>query len=386
METLKTDLLVVGGGINGVGVAVDASGRGLSVILCEKDDLANHTSSHSSKLIHGGLRYLEQIELKLVREALEEREILMRKAPYLVRPVEFVLPYDKHLRPQWMIRVGLFLYDYLARRESLKGAQKINLQKALAGRPLKNKFKVGFRYADCQTDDARLVIVNALDAQSHGAKIWTRTECQSVTRENDHWRVRLYCKNTGKQKIVYAKALVNATGPWVSEFLHDVATLKTRAQVRLIKGSHFTVPKLYKGRHAYILQNPDKRVVFTIRQNDRVVGSTSYYEISQQHKRLTIGYTWYGPEHWGTSINPTAKLLLMQHAFEQCDFNRVAFCIDAQNTRSLRAVAKLGAQQEGTLHQHIIRADGSIRDSVIYAITHTDWPGIKGRLLSRISL
>ncbi len=132
--------------------------------------------------------------------------------------------------------------------------------------------------------------------------------------------------------------------------------------------------------------NNGKRVVFTIRQNDRVVGSTSYYEISQQHKRLTIGYTWYGPEHWGTSINPTAKLLLMQHAFEQCDFNRVAFCIDAQNTRSLRAVAKLGAQQEGTLHQHIIRADGSIRDSVIYAITHTDWPGIKGRLLSRISL
>jgi len=276
METLKTDVLVVGGGINGVGVATDAAGRGLSVILCEKDDLANHTSSNSSKLIHGGLRYLEHIEIKLVHESLKEREILMRKAPYLVRPVEFVLPYDKHLRSKWIIRVGLFLYDYLACRRSLKSAQKLNLQKASEGKPLKNKFNVGFRYTDCQTDDARLVVINALDAQSRGAKIWTRTECQSVAREDKHWRVRVYCKNTGEQKIVQAKAIINATGPWVSQFLHDIANMKALAQVRLIKGSHFTIPKLYSGRQAYILQNRDKRVVFTIpyKSDFTLIGTT----------------------------------------------------------------------------------------------------------------
>ncbi|WP_423064142.1 glycerol-3-phosphate dehydrogenase [Candidiatus Paracoxiella cheracis] len=276
MNVLESDLLVIGGGINGVGVAADAAGRGLSVVLCEKDDLANHTSSYSSKLIHGGLRYLEQIEIKLVREALKEREILMKKAPYMVRPLEFVLPHDKHLRPAWMIRIGLFLYDYLARRESLKGAKKLNLRKVLEGKPLKEKFKTGFRYTDCQTDDARLVVINALDAQSHGAMILTRTDCQSVTREAGHWVAKLYCKNTNEQMTVHAKALVNATGPWVSEFLHDIANIKTTAQVRLIKGSHFTVPKLYKGHYAYILQNPDGRVVFAIpfKRDFTLIGTT----------------------------------------------------------------------------------------------------------------
>ena len=211
MNTLETDLLVIGGGINGTGIAADAAGRGLSVILCEKDDLAFATSSYSSKLIHGGLRYLEQYDFNLVREALKEREVLMRKAPHLIHPLEFVLPHDTHLRPTWMIRIGLFLYDHLSKRTTIKGSKKLNLRKSPEGKPLKSNFKVGFSYYDCQTDDARLTVLNALSAQTNGAKIFTRTPCVSAVRENSKWVAKLKNKLTNEVYTVYAKGIVNAT-------------------------------------------------------------------------------------------------------------------------------------------------------------------------------
>ena len=273
---MHTDLLVVGGGINGVGVAVDAVGRGLSVILCEKDDLASHTSSASSKLIHGGLRYLEQIEFALVHEALKEREILLRKAPHLVHPLAFILPHDKHLRPAWFIRVGLFIYDYLSKRKSLQGSKKINFQKSPLGKPLKKRFTIGFSYSDCQTDDARLVVVNALEAKRRGATVLTQTHCQSVQRENGYWIADAVNQKTREKITIKAKTLVNATGPWVSHFLQHVAKISTASQVRLIKGSHVIVPAMYSGHHAYILQNKDKRVVFAIPYQRRftLIGTT----------------------------------------------------------------------------------------------------------------
>ncbi|ACJ20133.1 glycerol-3-phosphate dehydrogenase [Coxiella burnetii] len=275
-KSVEIDLLIIGGGINGAGVARDAAGRGLSVILCEKDDLANHTSSASSKLIHGGLRYLEQMKFKLVHEALKEREILLQTAPYLVYPLVFVLPHDAHLRPVWMIRTGLFLYASLARRQSLQGTKRLNLLNAPEGTPLKEKFTLGFTYADCQVDDARLVVTNALGAKAKGAIVLTRTLCQSAVRENGRWKVHLYSQLTKRETIVFAKAIVNAAGAWVSHVLHNIAKVKSTSRIRLVKGSHIVVPKWYKGNHAYILQNPDKRVIFAIPyKNDfTLIGTT----------------------------------------------------------------------------------------------------------------
>lgn len=269
------DLLVIGGGINGAGIAADAAGRGLSVILCEKDDLAAHTSSASSKLIHGGLRYLEHYDFKLVREALQEREVLLNKAPHLVHPLWFVLPHEPHLRPQWMIRLGLFLYDHLAKRKTLPGSRKINLRNSLEGAPLKEQFKTGFGYSDCYTDDARLVVTNALDAQNHGAKIMVRTRCTALKRGKTTWEATLLQENNAEPIHVQAKAVVNATGPWVAEFLQQ-QNLSTTAGVRWVKGSHFIVPKLYEGAHAYILQNKDNRIVFAIpyQQEFTLIGTT----------------------------------------------------------------------------------------------------------------
>jgi len=263
----ECDVLVIGGGINGAGIARDASGRGLSVILCEKDQLAAHTSSASTKLIHGGLRYLEQYEFALVRKALIEREVLMRIAPQLIRPLRFVMPHDASQRPAWLIRLGLFLYDHLAKRELLPGSSGIDLQQHPSGAPLQSRFTKGFAYSDAWVDDARLVELNTLDAAERGATILTHTRCISTQRHADHWQAVLQSNSIhGEQKprTIRAKTLVNATGPWAASFLHETVHGKSGKSLRLVKGSHIVVRKLFDHDHAYIFQNMDGRIVFAI--------------------------------------------------------------------------------------------------------------------------
>ncbi|MFO1071856.1 MAG: glycerol-3-phosphate dehydrogenase [Geminicoccaceae bacterium] len=254
------DLLVVGGGINGAGIARDAAGRGLSVLLVERDDLASHTSCSSSKLIHGGLRYLEHYEFRLVREALIEREVLLRAAPHIVRPLTFVLPHSPEQRPAWLIRLGLLLYDHLGGRALLPGSAAVALDDGgpLAA-PLKPWVRRGFTYADCWVEDSRLVVLNALDAAERGAEILTRTGCVRARRENGRWLAEL-----SDGRTVRARALVNATGPWVSSFLEDGLDARSAKRVRLVKGSHLVVPRLHAGEQAYILQNDDQRIVFVL--------------------------------------------------------------------------------------------------------------------------
>ncbi|MDB5793751.1 MAG: glycerol-3-phosphate dehydrogenase [Noviherbaspirillum sp.] len=257
------DVLVVGGGINGTGIARDAAGRGMSVALCEKDDLGAHTSSASSKLIHGGLRYLEHFEFGLVRKALIEREVLLRSAPHVMRPLSFVLPHDKGQRPAWMIRAGLFLYDHLARRELLHGSRAIDLRRHAAGLPLRPEFHKGFIYSDAWVDDARLVVLNAIDAADKGATVMTRTRCESIARCGRHWAATLRTAKGAMLKIS-ARCVVNASGPWADRFLRDAANLHPERTVRLVKGSHIVVKRLYEHPHAYLFQHPDGRVVFAI--------------------------------------------------------------------------------------------------------------------------
>ena len=254
------DLAVIGGGINGVGIAADAAGRGLSVFLCERDDLAQHTSSASSKLIHGGLRYLEHYEFRLVREALAEREVLLAKAPHIVRPMRFVLPHRPHLRPAWMIRAGLFLYDHLGKRERLPGSRGLRFG---VGSPLQAGISRGFEYSDCWVDDARLVVLNAMSAREHGAHIHSRTRCVSARRSKGLWHIHLE-RADGTLLSIRSRALVNAAGPWVARLLKDDLKQKSPYGIRLIQGSHIVVPQLYEGEHAYILQNEDRRIVFAI--------------------------------------------------------------------------------------------------------------------------
>jgi len=259
----ELDLLIVGGGINGAGIARDAAGRGLRVALCEQHDLAAHTSSASTKLIHGGLRYLEYYDFKLVRKSLAEREIILTAAPHIVRPLRFVLPHDRHLRPAWMIRAGLFLYDHLAKRRILPGSQAVNLRQHPAGAPLDQRYRRGFLYSDAWVDDARLVILTALDAHEHGAEILPRTRCTAIRREGDRWSATLEAAG-GSRRIVHARAVVNASGPWVAEFLDHASPVKAGHHPRLIKGSHIVVPRVYAGEFAYLFQAPDGRVVFGI--------------------------------------------------------------------------------------------------------------------------
>jgi glycerol-3-phosphate dehydrogenase len=267
------DLLVIGGGINGAGIARDAAGRGLSVLLCEKGDLAGATSSASSKLIHGGLRYLEYYEFRLVREALAEREVLLRLAPHIIWPMRFVLPHDASLRPRWMIRTGLFLYDHLGGRRTLPGTEAVKLRRHPYGAPLQERVADGFVYSDCWVQDARLVVLNARDAAQRGARILTRTEVLDARREGGLWQARL--REDGVVREVAARVLVNAAGPWVVEALRR-ARVESRAAVRLVKGSHIVVPRLYEGEQAYILQNDDRRVVFVIPYEGRftLIGTT----------------------------------------------------------------------------------------------------------------
>jgi glycerol-3-phosphate dehydrogenase len=269
------DLVVIGGGINGVGIARDAAGRGLKVLVCEKNDLASATSSASTKLIHGGLRYLEYYEFRLVREALVEREVLLRAAPHIIRPLRFVLPHVKALRPAWMVRLGLFLYDHLGGRKILPGTRSVNFRRDPTGVCLRDDITRGFEYSDCWVDDARLVVLNALDAVERGAKVLTRTACTRAEREADLWRVDLKPED-GAAFQVRARALINAGGPWVSDILGKVIQVNRPAGLRLVKGSHFVVPRLYEGAQAYIFQNEDRRIVFTIpyEQHFTLVGTT----------------------------------------------------------------------------------------------------------------
>jgi glycerol-3-phosphate dehydrogenase len=261
-EPRTVDLLVIGGGINGVGIARDAAGRGLSVLLCERDDLASSTSSRSGKLVHGGLRYLEYYDFRLVREALIEREVLLAAAPHIIWPMRFVLPHSPEQRPAWLIRLGLFLYDHLGGRKPLPATSMLDLGTAPEGRPLRKDYTKAFEYSDCWVDDARLVVLNALDAAERGAAILTRTPCISARRVDGRWRAELLCRATGERRTVYARALVNAAGPWVEQVLQRVAGINSRRRIRLVKGSHIVTKKFWDGPWAYLLQNTDKRVIF----------------------------------------------------------------------------------------------------------------------------
>jgi len=269
------DLAIIGGGINGAGIARDAAGRGLSILLVEKDDLASHTSSWSTKLIHGGLRYLEYYEFRLVAEALAEREVLLRAAPHIISPLQFVLPHEPHLRPAWMIRAGLFLYDHLGGRKSLPSSFGVELSTSRWGAGLKSTFHRGFVYSDARVDDARLVVFNAISAREKGADIRTHTKLIAGSREDGHWRLTLQGED-GESRDVSARALVNAAGPWVKQVQDEVSAEPTPAQVRHVKGSHIVVPRVHHEAHAYILQNSDHRIIFVIPyQNEfSLIGTT----------------------------------------------------------------------------------------------------------------
>lgn len=270
------DLLIIGGGINGTAIARDAAGRGLSVVLCESRDLAEGTSSKSSKLIHGGLRYLEYYEFRLVREALAEREVLMRTGPHIVWPQEFILPHTEELRAAWFVRLGLFIYDHLGGRRSLPGCRSVDLSRASVGDPLRDTFKKGFSYWDCRSDDARIVAMNAVAARESGSEILTRTAFVSSKFQDGVWHVTLRNQRTSQKYEVRARVIVNAAGPWANGVLQNLYGSKVKESVRNVKGSHIVLPKLYEGDHAYFLQHHDKRILFVIpyEKDFTLVGNT----------------------------------------------------------------------------------------------------------------
>jgi len=282
------DLLIVGGGINGVGIARDAAGRGLRTLLVEKDDLAAATSQWSTKLVHGGLRYLEHYEFRLVGESLTEREVLLAEAPHLVEPLSFVLPHEPHLRPAWMIRAGLFLYDHIGHRVTLPHSFSVDLGSSRWGAGLKRQFTKGFVYADARVDDARLVLVNALAAREKGAEVWTRTRLERAVRDGATWKVTL-ANADGARREVRAKAIVNVAGPWVKDVLRTTDAKPTPEKVRHVKGSHIVVPRVHPEEHAYILQNADKRIVFVIPFLDRysLIGTTDVPVTEYEHPRIS---------------------------------------------------------------------------------------------------
>jgi len=273
------DLCVIGGGINGAGIARDAAGRGLKVLLLEAEDLAGATSSSSTKLIHGGLRYLEYYEFKLVRESLKERETLLSMAPHVIWPMEFILPHTPEQRPAWMIRLGLFLYDHLAKREKLDGSKGVNLSDDTRGASLKDTYKKGFSYADCWADDSRLVVLNAQSAVQKGATILTRHACTKIVHEGRNWSVHYHDKRGGDDHLARCGMVINAAGPWVRDVL-DQSQLTDDdigvPSIRLVKGSHIIVRRQYEGAHAFILQQSDNRIIFAIpyEQDYTLIGTT----------------------------------------------------------------------------------------------------------------
>ncbi|MGX1742522.1 glycerol-3-phosphate dehydrogenase [Bosea sp. NPDC055353] len=272
--TTPYDLAVIGGGINGAGIARDAAGRGASVVLFEKDDLASATSSRSTKLIHGGLRYLEHYKFRLVREALMERERLWAIAPHIIRPLRFVLPHHKGLRPAWLLRLGLFLYDHIGGRKLLPATRTLDLAHDAAGKPLKDDQAKAFEYSDCWVEDARLVVLNAMDAAVRGAAIHTRTRVTAARRENGLWQ--LDTDGSEGRQTIWARTLVNAAGPWVGDVLNGVIHTNAKAGVRMVQGSHIVVPRLYEHGRCYIFQNADGRIIFAIpyEQDFTLIGTT----------------------------------------------------------------------------------------------------------------
>lgn len=270
----KFDLLIIGGGINGTAIARDAAGRGLRVLLCEKDDLASHTSSSSTKLIHGGFRYLEYYEFRLVREALIEREVLLRSAPHIIWPLRFVLPFEKGIRPAWLIRLGLFLYDHLGGRELLPGTHSLRLGDTKHKDILKQTLKKGFEYSDCWVEDSRLVVLNAIDAAKRGADIRTRVEVRSIEATSSGYAVMI--NENGITERINVNGIVNSAGAAVENVLSKLKTGKNRAGLRLVKGSHIVTKRLFEGDHAYIFQNADKRIIFAIpyEENYTLIGTT----------------------------------------------------------------------------------------------------------------
>ncbi len=264
MQSLIHDLAIIGGGINGCGIARDAAGRGLSVLVAERDDLASGTSSASTKLIHGGLRYLEYYEFRLVREALHEREVLLRAAPHIIWPLRFILPHHRGLRPGWLIRIGLFLYDHLGGRRMLPGTRVLNLRKDPAGRFLRDDFRRAFEYSDCWVIDSRLVVLNARAAADHGAVLKTRCEVIAAKREAGLWELRLLDRESGEESTTRARALINAAGPWLEGVLKRIDNHGGGEHIRMVKGSHIIVRQLFDHDRAYIFQNADGRIIFAI--------------------------------------------------------------------------------------------------------------------------
>jgi glycerol-3-phosphate dehydrogenase len=289
MPTPVFDLAIVGGGINGCGIASDATGRGLSVLLCEQGDLASGTSSASTKLIHGGLRYLEYCEFRLVRESLREREVLLRAAPHIIWPLRFILPHHRGLRPAWLIRLGLFLYDHLGGRKLLSASSTVDLRRDEAGVPLKPIFTRGFAYSDCWVMDARLVVLNAMDAAAGGAEIRVRTRCLAATRNGGTWTLQLRDKESGRESTVHARALVNATGPWLDSFLTHTSHRDNDEHIRMVKGSHIITRRLFDHAGAYLFQNADGRIIFAIpyEREFTLIGTTEV-DFTGQPGRLAI--------------------------------------------------------------------------------------------------
>lgn len=290
------DLLIIGGGINGTGIARDAAGRGLRVVLCEKDDLAQGTSSRSSGLIHGGLRYLEYGQFRLVRESLHEREVLLRIAPHLVRPQRFVLPHVAGMRPAWLLRLGLFVYDHLGGPSRLPKSRALRLPASTEGASVRPDHRRGFVYADCRTDDARLVVHNALGAHAGGATILTGTEVLEAQARDGLWQATLRDTRSGGQRRLRARTLVNAAGPWAGTLAQRLPAAQRGRNLRLVKGSHIVVPKFWRGDHAYLLQNTDRRVVFVTPYEEHfaLIGTTDLaYDAAPEAVAITEAETAY---------------------------------------------------------------------------------------------